>query len=89
MLYTWEKYQVELFALVLKYYPEVEEGYVKNAELRKKAVDFGLNDGLVEAVEKRCRVRDAGDVKMVYCTKGGPGPLTLNEKCSLFEFVSE
>ena len=53
MLYTLEKYQVELLALVLKYYPEVEEGYVNNAELRKKAMDFGLNNGLVEAVEKR------------------------------------
>jgi diphosphomevalonate decarboxylase len=89
VLYTLEKYQVELLALVLKYYPEVGEGYVNNAELRQKAVDFGLSHGLVEAVEKRCRVRDAGDVKMVYCTKGGPGPQTLNEDCSLFEFVSE
>ncbi|KAL3795248.1 hypothetical protein HJC23_008333 [Cyclotella cryptica] len=87
VLYTLEKYQVELLALVLRYYPEVGEGYVNNSELRKEAMEFALEAGLVEAVEKRCRVRDIGDVKMVYCTKGGPGPQTLGDQCSLFEFV--
>jgi diphosphomevalonate decarboxylase len=85
VLYTLEKYQVELLALVLRFYPEVGEGYVNNSDMRKVAIEFNLDGSLVEAVEKRCRVRDAGDVKVVYCTKGGPGPQTLD--CSLFEFV--
>ena len=89
VLYTKEQYQVELLALVLKYYPETGSDYVNNAELRKKATEFNLDASLVDEVEKRCRVRDAGDVKMVYCTKGGPGPQTLDDKFSLFEFVSE
>lgn len=87
VLYTLEKYQVELLALALKYYPEIGEGYVNNAELRKQAMDWNLNVDLVEAVDRRCKVREIGDVKMVYCTKGGPGPQTLDDNCSLFEFV--
>jgi diphosphomevalonate decarboxylase len=89
VLYTLEMYQVELLALVLRYYPEVGEGYVNNAELRKQAMEFVLEASLVQAVEKRCRVRDVGDVKMVYCTKGGPGPQTMSDNCSLFEFVTK
>ncbi|KAL3768653.1 hypothetical protein ACHAWO_001122 [Cyclotella atomus] len=89
VLYTLEVYEVELLALVLRYYPEVGDGYVNNDEKRLEAAAFELDGGLVEAVEKRCRVRDGGDVKMVYCTKGGPGPQTLEDGCSLFEFVSE
>ncbi|KAL7478234.1 hypothetical protein ACHAW6_004006 [Cyclotella cf. meneghiniana] len=87
VLYTLEKYQVELLALVLQYFPEVGEGFVNNAELRKEAMELVLETSLLEAVEKRCRVRDVGDVKMVYCTKGGTGPQTLSDDCSLFEFV--
>lgn len=89
VLYTLDKYEVELLALVLRYYPEFGEGYVNNAELQQKAAEFALHKSLIEAVEKRCRVRECGDVKMVYCTKGGPGPQILDDGCSLFEFVSE
>ena len=87
VLYTMEKHQVELLALVLRYYPETGLDYVNNSELRKKAIDFKLDATLVDAVEKRCRIRDVGDVKMVYCTKGGPGPQTLDDSSSLLEFV--
>jgi diphosphomevalonate decarboxylase len=89
VLYTLDVYQVELLALVLRYYPEMagdNEDYVNNKELREQAMAFELDAGLVEAVEKRCRVRECGDVKMVYCTRGGPGPQTLEDGSSLFEF---
>ena len=88
VLYTLEKYQVELLALVLRYYPEIGNEYVNNVDLKNDALKFDLDSSLIDDVEKRCRVRDVGDVKMVYCTKGGPGPQTLDESSSLFEFVS-
>jgi hypothetical protein len=66
VLYTLEKYQVELLALVLRYYPEIGNEYVNNVDLKNDALKFDLDSSLIDDVEKRCRVRDAGDVKMVH-----------------------
>ncbi|KAL7540288.1 hypothetical protein ACHAXR_010003 [Thalassiosira sp. AJA248-18] len=93
VLYTLDKHVVELLALVLKYYPAQSEDlvgeYVNNATLAKESLDFKLDTKLVEAVEKTGRVHEHGDVKMVYCTKGGPGSKTLDASCDVFDFKIE
>jgi hypothetical protein len=89
-LYTLEKHAVELLALVLRYYPAQSEDlvgdYVGNAAQAKKALEFELDPGLTAAVEKTGRVHEYGDVKRVYCTKGGPGPKTLDASSGIFDF---
>ena len=93
VLYTLDKHVVELLALVLKYYPAQSDDlvgdYVSNATMAKEAVAFQLDPSLIDAVEKTCSSRDHGDVKLVYCTKGGPGPKTLDASCEIFDFKME
>ncbi|KAL7537361.1 hypothetical protein ACHAWF_005739 [Thalassiosira exigua] len=93
VLYTLDKHVVELLALVLRYYPAKSRDllgeYVNNATLSQKALEFQLDPTLVAAVEKTCRVHENGDVKMVYCTRGGPGPQTLDSSFDVFDFKLE
>ena len=90
VLYTLDKYVAELLALVLKYYPDDLVGeYVSNGDMAKEALAFKLDPSLIAAVEKTCSVHEYGDVKMVYCTKGGPGPKTLDASCGIFDFKIE
>ena len=94
VLYTLDKYVVELLALVLRYYPaqsnDLVGEYVSNESMAKEALEYKLDSNLIEAVEKTGRVHEYGDVKMVYCTKGGPGPKTLDSDISgVFEFKIE
>jgi diphosphomevalonate decarboxylase len=94
VLYTLDKHVVELLALVLKYYPAKSNDfvgdYVSSSEsLAKEALAFELDPSLMAAVEKTCTVHEHGDVKMVYCTKGGPGPKALDPSESVFEFTME
>ena len=94
VLYTLDKYVVELLALVLRYYPaqsnDLVGEYVSNESMAKEALEYKLDSNLIEAVEKTGRVHEHGDVKMVYCTKGGPGPKTLDSDISgVFEFKIE
>jgi len=93
VLYTLDKHVVELLALVLKYYPaesnDLVGNYVNNGSMAKEALEFELDSSLIAAVEKTGRVHAHGDVKMVYCTKGGPGPKTLDASCEIFDFKIE
>ncbi|KAL7472281.1 hypothetical protein ACHAXS_012614 [Conticribra weissflogii] len=89
VLYTLEKYVVELLALVLKYYPESSEDYVNNTDMKNEALEFQLDPSLIECVEQSCRVHETRDVKMVYCTKGGPGPQVLDAAYSVIDFKIE
>jgi diphosphomevalonate decarboxylase len=93
VLYTLDKYVVELLALVLKHYPaqspELLGEYVNNADMVEQALEFELDAGLIEAVEMSCRVHEVGDVKMVYCTRGGPGYQVLDGSDGNFDFQVE
>lgn len=93
VLYTLEKYVVEVLALVLKYYPAESDNlvgdYVSNEEMAKEALSYKLDPSLLEAIEKTGRIHEHGDVKMVYCTKGGPGPKTLDSSEEIFDFKIE
>ena len=80
-------------ALVLKYYPCESEDllgdYVNNKDMVAEALAFELDPELLKVLEKSCSIRDIGDVKMVYCTRGGPGPQTLDGSNDVFEFNFE
>ncbi|KAL9181523.1 hypothetical protein ACHAXT_010328 [Thalassiosira profunda] len=93
VLYTLEKHQVELLALVLRYFPaqssDLVGEYVNNADLAKQALGFELDASLVTAVEKTGSVHEHGDVKMVYCTRGGPGAQKIDDSCQVFDFRVE
>ena len=90
VLYTLDSHVVELLALVLKYYPAKSEDllgdYVNNVALAKEALEFQLDENLMAAVEKSGRVHTFGDVKKVYSTMGGPGPITLDASYGIFDF---
>ncbi len=79
VLYTLDKYVVEVGALMLHYFPSsttVSE-YISNMEYGKQIEEFNLDPTLLAATDKTGRTPTAGDVKMFYYTKSGPGPLTL------------
>jgi diphosphomevalonate decarboxylase len=81
VLYTLEKYAVEVGALMLHYFPSPFEGfdaYVNKSEYAKDISEYKLDPELLAATDKTGRTPNAGDVKMMYYTKSGPGPQVLS-----------
>jgi diphosphomevalonate decarboxylase len=86
VIYCLEENATEIAALMLHYYPAAAaaaEHYMNNAELAKAATEYTLNPELVSYCDKTGRVPAAGDVKMMYYTKAGPGPLKVTDVCNL------
>lgn len=79
VLYTLDEYAVEVGALMLHYYPSFGEGYVNNSEFGKEIASYKLDPALLKATNKTGRVPKAGDIKMMYYTKSGPGPQRLSD----------
>lgn len=79
VIFTVDEHAVELGALMLHYYPESEAGYVNNPEFATKIKAFPLDKTLLEATDKTGRVPAAGEVKMMYYTRSGPGPQKLTD----------
>lgn len=77
VLYTLDQYVVEVGALMLHYFPATGSEYVSNVEYRAKIESYTLDPSLLAATDKTGRTPAAGDVKMFYYTKSGPGPLKL------------
>lgn len=80
VLFTLEKYVVEVGALMLHYYPGFREQYVNNTDFAMQIKEFQLDPALLEATSKTGRTPNPGDVKMMYYTKSGPGPQKITEK---------
>jgi diphosphomevalonate decarboxylase len=82
VLYTLDKYAVEVGALMIHYFPggerTVANDYVNNPAYAKEIADFPLSRELLTATDKTGRTPTAGDVKMFYFTRSGPGPQTLS-----------
>lgn len=79
VLYTLEKYVVEVGALMTHYFPSTgAEGFCNDAAFEANTVSFVLDPELLACTDKCGRTPLAGDVKMVYHTKSGPGPLVLD-----------
>jgi len=86
VLYTLDKYMVELAALMIHYYPATGEKYFQaKPDMLEKVKGFEVDPGLLEATAKTGRVPKEGDVKMVYATKSGPGPQKLSPEQSLLD----
>ena len=83
VLYTLEKYVVEVGALMAHYFPSpaAADGYFNDSTFANDVTAFTLNSELLAATNKTGRAPNAGDVKKIYHTKSGPGPQVLsNEK---------
>lgn len=82
VLYTLDKFVVEVGALMTHYFPSTgAEGFFNDKKYAETIAAFELDPSLLEATDKCGRTPASGDVKMVYHTKSGPGPLVLdNEK---------
>mmetsp|Transcript_27336 Transcript_27336/g.41362 ORF Transcript_27336/g.41362 Transcript_27336/m.41362 type:complete len:421 (+) Transcript_27336:73-1335(+) len=78
VIYTLDEYSVEIAALMLYYYPETGEHYVSNSDFYTKVKAFQIKPDLLEEANKTGRTPNAGDVKMIYFTKAGPGPQKLS-----------
>ena len=92
VIYTLEKYQSELLALLLKYFPPRDSGtneYVSDKDLAQKALEVQLDPSLIDAVEKSSSIHKHGDVKMMYCTRAGEGAKRLDPTESVFAFEYE
>jgi hypothetical protein len=79
-LYTLDKYVVEVGALMFHYFPATtgDDKYISNPSFAKEITDFKLDPELLAATDKTGRTPTAGDVKMIYYTRSGPGPQTLS-----------
>ena len=82
VLYTLERYADELGALMLHLYParEGDDDYVGNPEFAARIGAVELDADLIDAVGRTGWEPCAGDVKKIYFTKSGPGPLSLSSK---------
>ena len=91
VLYTLDSYVVEIAALMVHYFPsptDGEDSYINNAKFASKVVDFQLSEDLLAAANKTGRTPVAGDVKMFYYTKSGPGPLVLGLEESNLDLIT-
>ena len=80
VLFTLDEFVVEVGALMLQYYPEFGEKYVNNPEFAENIKAFSLDKDLLEATDKTGRIPTAGEVKMMYYTRSGPGPQKVTDK---------
>jgi diphosphomevalonate decarboxylase len=79
VLYTLDKFVVEVGALMLHYFPgDTASGYVSNPDYSAEIAAFRLNPELLASTDKTGRMPEAGDVKMFYYTRCGPGPQVLS-----------
>lgn len=87
VIYTLDQYSTELAALMLHFYPSSNDNqnYFNNKSKLKEAMEFTLDPSLIEAVTRTGREVHANDVKMMYYTKSGPGPLTLTKDEALID----
>ena len=88
VIYTLDEHLVEVCALLLRYYPgkEGNEEYVNKKEIVEAASAYEIPQDLIEAIDNKTRREPrVGDVKMIYCTKSGPGPQCLEDNEALID----
>lgn len=89
VLYCLEEHAVEVGALMLHYYPaaatngDTAASYVNSTEFAADIARFALDPDLVAACDKTGRTIASGDVRKMYYTKAGPGPLKVTDVCNL------
>ena len=81
VLYTLDRYVIEVGALMLHYFPsnnDLIDQYINNTGYAQEIQDFKISEELLLATDKCGRTPASGDVKMFYYTKSGPGPQVLS-----------
>lgn len=92
VIYTLEKYSVEVTALMLHWFPSINmKEYMtcsSNADMLEKVQSFSLDPELIKATDAVWNLtldQNQTHVKHVYFTKSGPGPLVLTEDNALID----
>jgi len=89
VLYCLDQHAVEVGALMYHYFPASSDGnnngggYVNNPEYAAQIACNKLDPQLLAACDKTGRCPAAGDVKMMYYTRQGPGPQVVTDVCNL------
>ena len=89
VIFVPRQYHLTLLAFMLHFFPlpsgYSEAEYSNRPDLLSVAKDAldkdKLPKGLIETASLNCRIPKAGDVKMMYCTKVGPGPKKAPSEC--------
>lgn len=87
VIYCLQEHSAEIGALMLHYYPAPDSNtndYINNAEFATEAAAIALDPALLDACNRTGR-RDptVGDVRKMYYTQSGPGPLPVSDICNL------
>jgi len=85
VIYTLERYSIEICALLLMFYPGQAPNYINRKEVFQRAQSLTLDQTLVQAVHNTGRVPKTGDVQMIYYTSTGPGPQLLSHDQALID----
>jgi len=85
VLYTLDKYVVEIGALILEFFTPLADEYINNEEFLRQVMSFNLDTSLVTAVQNYIQKSKPGDIKKIYFTKSGPGPRHLGKERSLID----
>jgi len=92
VIYTLEKYSLEVAALMLYWFPSKDmKEYLtcsSNKDIFKKLESFSLDPELLKATEaiwSLTHEQNQTHVKHVYFTRSGPGPLVLGEEKALID----
>jgi diphosphomevalonate decarboxylase len=94
VLYMEDESMTEVLALMLHYFPgnaggifgSVDSDYVSNSGAWAAARGYRLDRALISACDSKGRVGGIqGDVKMMYVTRAGPGPIVMSEEESLID----
>lgn len=85
VMYTLDKYAVELCALIVHFFIPLGDEYISNKAFSRNVSSFELDASLVLEVQKQIPISKPGDVKKIYFTKSGPGPRTLEREQAIID----
>jgi len=85
VLYTLDKYSVELGALIAEFFAPLGDEYTSNEEFSRQVMSFELDASLVLVVQKHIQKATPGDVKKIYFTKSGPGPRIMDKDQAIID----
>jgi diphosphomevalonate decarboxylase len=84
VIYTLEKYVVELGALITEFFSSLANEYINDEEFSRQVMSFNLDASLVIEVQKHIQ-KCHGDIKKIYFTKSGPGPRHLGKDSAIID----
>jgi len=86
VIFTLDCYEIELCAIILRYFPGYETNYVRNPVVADAVQHHNLRPEFVSFMDtKTALVPSIGVLSSIYCTKSGPGPQVLSASDSLID----